>query len=64
VPATSVGILGYLEPVAVVAFSWLLLSDSPSITTVAGGALIVVAGALVLRTASTAVPEVPVHVPG
>ena len=65
VPATSVGILGYLEPIAVVAFSWLLLADAPALTTVAGGALIVVAAALVLRGASaTAAPEVPVHVPG
>ena len=65
VPATSVGILGYLEPVAVVAFSWLFLADVPSITTVVGGALIVVAGMLVLRaTSSSATPEVPVHVPG
>lgn len=64
VPATSVGILGYLEPVAVVVFSWLLLADVPSLTTVAGGALIVVAGALVLRATPSALPEAPVHVPG
>lgn len=65
VPATSVGILGYLEPVGVVAFSWLLLAEAPTPATVAGGALIVVAGALVLRATPTpAVPEVPVHVPG
>jgi drug/metabolite transporter (DMT)-like permease len=64
VPATSVGILGYLEPVGVVVFSWILLADAPSRTTIAGGALIVLAGGLVLRRAATAVPEVPVHVPG
>ena len=65
VPATSVGILGYLEPVGVVVFSWLLLADVPSITTVAGGALIVLAGALVLRAApASVVPEVPIRVPG
>ena len=64
VPATSVGILGYLEPVAVVVFSWLVLAEAPSAATVAGGALIVLAGALVLRQAPSAVPEVPIRVPG
>lgn len=65
VPATAVGILGYLEPVGVVVFSWLLLAEAPAATTVVGGALIVLAGVLVLRaTSSTAVPEAPVHVPG
>ena len=64
VPATAVGILGYLEPVAVVVFSWLFLADVPSLTTVTGGALIVVAGVLVVRAAAASTPEVPVHVPG
>ena len=64
VPATSVGILGYLEPVGVVVFSWLFLAVAPAVTTVAGGALIVLAGALVLRAAATTQPEVPAHVPG
>ena len=67
VPATAVGILGYLEPVGVVVFSWTLLGAVPSWTTVAGGALIVLAGVVVLRTASVpanVTPEVPAHVPG
>jgi drug/metabolite transporter (DMT)-like permease len=69
VPATQVGILGYLEPVALVVVSWLLLSEAPSLTTVAGGALIVVAGVLVIRAGrgespSVTLPEAPVHVPG
>ena len=67
VPATAAGVLGYLEPVGVVVFSWLVLGRGPSVTTVAGGALIVVAGVLVLRSTSSAravSPEVPVRVPG
>jgi drug/metabolite transporter (DMT)-like permease len=61
VPATHVGILGYLEPASVVVCGWLFLSQRPGLATVAGGALIAAAGALVVRTAS--VPEVP-GVPG
>jgi drug/metabolite transporter (DMT)-like permease len=59
IPATHAGILGYLEPAAVVALAWLVLSETPRLTTVLGGAMIVVAGGLViLRTG------VPTHVPG
>jgi drug/metabolite transporter (DMT)-like permease len=61
VPATHVGILGYLEPASVVACGWLFLSQRPGLATVAGGVLIAVAGVLVVRTAQ--VPEVP-GVPG
>ena len=67
VPATAVGILGYLEPVGVVLFAWGLLGDAPSLTTIAGGALIVLAGVLVLRATaspSSANPKEPAHVPG
>jgi drug/metabolite transporter (DMT)-like permease len=65
VPATHVGILGYLEPVSVVVLSWLVLDEAPTAATVVGGALIVLAGALVIRTSSVpASPEVPARVPG
>ena len=70
VPATHVGILGYLEPVSVVVLAWTVLGDAPSLTTLAGGALIVAAGALVIVTAPptapavATTPEVPARVPG
>ena len=65
VPATSVGIMGYLEPAGVVLFNWLLLGRPPGLTTVAGGLMIVAAGALVLRSAPAAPPvEAPARVPG
>ena len=46
VPATAAGILGYLEPVSVILFSWWLLSERPKLATLAGGGLILVAAAL------------------
>jgi drug/metabolite transporter, DME family len=58
VPATQVGIMGYLEPVGVVIVAWLFLHEPLSITTLVGGALIVAAGALLIRTAGSA--EVPI----
>jgi len=61
-PATHVGILGYLEPVGVVLFAWPLLDATPAIATIAGGGLIVAAGVLVVR--ASAVEEEPTHVPG
>jgi drug/metabolite transporter (DMT)-like permease len=42
--ATHVGIIGYLEPVGVVLFAWVLLSQRPSWQTVAGGLLVLGAG--------------------
>lgn len=60
VPATHVGIMGYLEPVGVVVVAWLFLSEQPATGTLAGGALIVAAGALLIRNAGTA--EVPIVV--
>jgi drug/metabolite transporter (DMT)-like permease len=65
VPATHVAILGYLEPVSVVVFGWLFLSESPATGTIAGGALIVLAGILVVRAGRpVATPvEVPAGVP-
>ena len=56
------GVLGYLEPVAAVAFGWLLLDEAPRAATVAGGVLIVAAGAIVVRSGSSVgdvTPEVP-----
>lgn len=53
VPATHVGILGYLEPAAVVVFAWLVLGDAPTATTLAGGFLIVAAGTLLLCFSAT-----------
>jgi drug/metabolite transporter (DMT)-like permease len=74
VPATHVGILGYVEPVSVVALSWVVLGERPALTTAVGGALVIAAGALVvLRSTTAAAPsppaapatvEVPAHVPG
>ena len=61
VPATHVGILGYLEPASVVVCGWLFLPQRLGVGTLAGGILIAAAGALVVR--STVVPEVP-GVPG
>ncbi len=44
VPATHVGILGYLEPVVVVLAAWLWLGQRPGWATVVGGLLVVAAG--------------------
>jgi drug/metabolite transporter (DMT)-like permease len=57
VPATNVGILGYLEPAAVVVLAWLVLHERPGPSTIAGGALIVLGGWLTIAT------EVPARVP-
>ena len=67
VPATQVGILGYLEPVSVVVLTWLVLGDRPALTTAVGGALVVAAGAVVVLSsvpATATAPEVPARVPG
>lgn len=45
VPATHVGILGYLEPVAVIVAGWVWLGQRPGPATVTGGLLVVAAGA-------------------
>ena len=59
VPATHVGILGYLEPASVVLCGWLFLGQAPTIATLVGGAMIVGAGLLVLsvRTAADIAAE-------
>jgi drug/metabolite transporter (DMT)-like permease len=41
-------ILGYLEPVSAPLYAFVLLGEAPALTTVAGGALIVIAGVLVI----------------
>ena len=41
-------ILGYLEPVSAPFYALLLLGEAPAATTIAGGALIVAAGVLVV----------------
>jgi drug/metabolite transporter (DMT)-like permease len=72
VPATHVGILGYLEPVAAVLLAWMLLSDTPRLSTLLGGALIVGAGAFIVLRSDASVPrehggvpaEGPIRVPG
>jgi len=47
-PATTVGVLSYLEPVSAVACGWLFLGESPGGATLVGGMLIVFAGVVVV----------------
>ena len=64
-PATTVGILGYLEPAAAVLFGWALLSEEPGTATLLGGVLIVVAGAVVIGAGREDAPVSEVaRVPG
>jgi drug/metabolite transporter (DMT)-like permease len=65
-PATTTGVLGYLEPASVVVCAWAFLGESPSPLMLAGGLLVVVAGAVIVF-AEHAIPapvEVPTGVPG
>ena len=48
-PATHAGVLAYLEPVSAVLFGWWLLDETPGAVGVAGGALIIAAGVLIVR---------------
>ncbi|MEL7208126.1 MAG: EamA family transporter, partial [Actinomycetota bacterium] len=57
IPATSAGVLAYLEPAAGLLFAWWLLGEEPSAATMAGGALILVAGLLVVRSGDDAGPR-------
>ncbi|HSL57339.1 MAG TPA: DMT family transporter, partial [Acidimicrobiales bacterium] len=59
IPATHVGILGYLEPAGAVVFGWWLLGESPGVATVIGGVAIAAAGLSVLRRSTTTVPATP-----
>lgn len=55
--AQHTGVLLYLEPATAVLYAWLFLSESPSGLTLAGGALILAAGLLiVLASPGTAAP--------
>lgn len=57
VKAQHVGILTYLEPASAVLYAWWLLDEAPAAATLAGGALILLAGLnIVLRSRA---PEVP-----
>lgn len=58
-PVTQVSITSYLEPLAVVVLAWIVLSESPALTTLAGGALVLVAGTMVIvgEHRSAAPPE-------
>lgn len=52
VPATHVGILGYLEPVVVVAAAWLWLGQRPAMVTLIGGLFVIAAGVGIAASAS------------
>jgi drug/metabolite transporter (DMT)-like permease len=56
IPATSVSVLAYLEPAAGVLFAWWILSEQPSVATIIGGGLIMVAGLLVVRAGGDSGP--------
>jgi len=64
VPATSVGIIGYLEPAAVVVLGWLFLHENPAPATLVGGVLIVAAGWLTVTARPVPPLEVALEVPG
>jgi drug/metabolite transporter (DMT)-like permease len=66
IPATTVGILSYMEPVAAALLAAVLLGERLTVAVLAGGAVILAAGVLVvLRTPdpTTATVEEPVPVP-
>ena len=55
VPATTAGILAYMEPVSAAALAALLLGETPSAAVIAGGVAIVASGAIVaLRAPASA----------
>ncbi|HET7318527.1 MAG TPA: EamA family transporter [Nitrospirota bacterium] len=47
--AQHAAILGYMEPLAAIPMAFLLLSETPAVTSLAGGALILLSGYLVIR---------------
>lgn len=61
-PATTVGVLTYLEPASAVMFGWIFLDEVPGASTVVGGMLILVAGVIVVfatARAQGAIASVP-----
>jgi len=60
VPATHAAILGYLEPAGAVVCGWLVLGEHLAGGELVGGALIVVAGCLVVRAARPSAAELEV----
>lgn len=48
--AQHAAILGYMEPLAAIPMAFLLLSETPAATSLAGGALILLSGYLVIRS--------------
>ena len=64
-PASTVGVLMYLEPLSALVLAWIVLSEDPTPLVLVGGALIVAGGVIVLRQ-STVAPgtEVMARVPG
>lgn len=60
VPATHAGIMGYLEPAGAVACGWLVLGEHLGGRELAGGALIVIAGWLLVRAGRPSAAEVEV----
>ncbi len=50
VGATTTGVLGYLEPATAVVWAWVVLSETPAAATLIGGAAILAAGLLVVKS--------------
>ena len=63
-PASSASVLLYLEPVSTLALAWIILGETPTPLTLAGGSLIVAGGVIVLRHPAAQHTEVVSHVPG
>lgn len=63
VPATTAGILGYLEPLSAVVLAAVLLDERVGAWTLVGGAAIVAAGVVVVLEDARAEPVVPVVTP-
>ena len=59
VPATSAGIIAYMEPVSAAVLAALLLGEMPSAAVVAGGVAIVASGAVVALRAPVAAGRAP-----
>ena len=49
-PAQELGVLYYLEPASAVLYAWWWLGETPSVATLAGGTLIVLAGMALIRS--------------